>query len=46
MYCREGLSRRTLAELARALPQATDPGLDSILQAIAQRAAIELARSE
>jgi len=42
----EVAARRTLAELARALPQATDPGLDSILQAIAQRAAIELARSE
>ena len=37
-------ARRTLADLARALPQATDPGLDAVLRAIAQRAAIELAR--
>ncbi len=38
-------ARRTLADLARALPAGASPGLDSILQAIAQRAAVELARS-
>ena len=37
-------ARRTLADLARALPQAADPRLDEVLRAIAQRAAIELAR--
>jgi hypothetical protein len=39
-------ARRTLADLARALPAGASPGLDTILQAIAQRAAVELARSE
>jgi hypothetical protein len=38
-------ARRTLADLARALPAGASPGLDAILQAIAQRAAVELARS-
>ena len=37
--------RQTLADLARALPQAADPRLDEVLRAIAQRAAIELARA-
>jgi hypothetical protein len=39
-------ARRTLADLARALPAGASPGLDAILQAIAQRAAVELARSD
>ncbi len=39
-------ARETLADLARALPQAADPKLDEVLRAIAQRAAIELARAE
>ncbi len=38
-------ARQTLADLARALPQAADPRLDEVLRAIAQRAAIELARA-
>ncbi len=37
--------RQTLADLARALPQAADPRLDEVLRAIAQRAAVELARA-
>ncbi len=35
-----------LARLADGLPHATDPGLDSVLRAIAQRAAVERARRE
>ncbi len=38
-------AHQTLADLARALPQAADPGLADVLRAIAQRAAIELARA-
>ncbi len=38
-------ARQTLADLARALPESADPGLDAVLRAIAQRAAIELARA-
>ncbi len=38
-------ARATLAELARVLPEAVSPGLDGVLRAIAQRAAIELARA-
>ena len=39
-------AHQALAELARAVPEAADPGLGAVLQAIAQRAAVELARSE
>ncbi len=39
-------AHQALAELACAVPEAADPGLGAVLQAIAQRAAIELARSE
>ena len=38
-------AQQTLADLARALPRPADPGLDDVLRAIAQRAAIELARA-
>jgi hypothetical protein len=37
-------SRQKLAELASTCPQAADPDLDATLQAIAQRAAVELAK--
>ena len=37
-------ARQRLADLAQALPQAGDKRLDDVLRAIAQRAAIELAR--
>ena len=39
-------ARQHLAALAKTLPAAADPALDSVLQAIAQRAAVELARQE
>ncbi len=39
-------AHQALAELTRAVPEAADPGLSAVLQAIAQRAAVELARSE
>lgn len=38
------VARTTLAGLAAALPTASDPRLEAVLRAIAQRAAIELAR--
>jgi hypothetical protein len=38
--------RERLTELVRGLPRAAEPSLDAVLQAIAQRAAVELARSE
>jgi hypothetical protein len=37
-------ARAALAALAQDLPRAADPALDAVLQAIAQRAAVELAR--
>jgi hypothetical protein len=40
-----GAARQALADLAQSLPQPAEPGLAAILQAIAQRAAIELARA-
>jgi hypothetical protein len=39
-------ARRQLAALLKGLPTAADPALDEVLQAIGQRAAVELARSE
>ena len=39
-------ARQALSDLARDLPQTADPGLQEVLRAIAQRAAIELARAE
>ncbi len=43
----EGAGQRDrLTELLRGLPRAAEPGLDDVLRAIAQRAAVELARSE
>jgi hypothetical protein len=39
-----GLALQKLEALAQTPPTAADPALDSVLQAIAQRAAIELAR--
>ena len=41
-----GDARNALARLADNMPQATDPALNAVLQAIAQRAAIERARRE
>jgi hypothetical protein len=37
---------RTLAKLAESLPSAADPGLQAVLQSVAVRAAVVLARSE
>jgi hypothetical protein len=37
-------ARQSLLELAGAMPGAPDPGLDKVLQEIAQRAAVELAK--
>jgi len=39
-------ARRQLAACLKGLPTAADPALDEVLQAIGQRAAVELARSE
>ncbi len=39
-----GVGGGALAALAQDLPRAADPRLDAVLQAIAQRAAVELAR--
>jgi hypothetical protein len=41
----EADARQTLAALAGAMPSAADPELETVLQAVAQRAAVELARS-
>ena len=38
-------ARSRLADLAGSLKQASDPGLNAVLQAIAARAAVEVARS-
>ena len=40
----EACARDALAALAQDLPSAGDPRLDAVLKAIAQRAAVELAR--
>ncbi len=40
------LSELAGSELAGGAPSAADPGLDQVVRAIAQRAAIELARAE
>ena len=37
-------ARQRVQDLARALPGATDPGLEAVLRGIAQRAAVELAK--
>jgi hypothetical protein len=37
---------RTLATLAESLPSAADPGLQAVLQSVAVRAAVVLARAE
>lgn len=39
-------AHHSLEALAKTLPKAADPALDAVLQAIAQRAAVERARSE
>jgi hypothetical protein len=41
-----GAARAALAALAADLPRVADPGLDGVLRAIGQRAAVELARAE
>ena len=39
-------AQQSLADLARTLPKSADPALNAVLQAIAQRAAVERARTE